>query len=163
MNLLSLRLFSIFFLAVPSDRNNSVSELLTVGLETHPASRSPVPSLEVDYKSLSPPWSPVSCRRFPHNPPSPPTSRGCLFQFFLLALRALVLLHPVPDHVFHFPHSLAPLSFRVLLFSASCDCFYPPTRWDWGILTWGLWLVNVLESCGLCPEYYVLFWRISTH
>jgi hypothetical protein len=34
----------------------------------------------------------------------PPMSRGCMFPFFLLALRASVLfLHPVPDQVLLLP------------------------------------------------------------
>jgi hypothetical protein len=29
------------------------------------------------------------------------------------------------------------------------DCFILPPKWDWGILTWGLQLVDFFEFCGL--------------
>jgi hypothetical protein len=78
--------------------------------------------------------------------PQPPTSRGCLFSFFLLALRVSVLFsHPVPDQ--------APLSSptpclpsHVPLSLPCCVCFLLPPKWDWGILTCVLLL---FEFCGL--------------
>ena len=43
----------------------------------------------------------------------PPTSQGCLFPFFLLALRASLLFPHIPDHVPPFP-SLSPVPPRSL-------------------------------------------------
>jgi len=66
------------------------------------------------------------------------TFQGCLFPFFLQALRASVLfLSPNTWSCFLFP-SLFPLTPRSFLASDLCDYFLLSPKWDWGILTWAL-------------------------
>jgi hypothetical protein len=67
--------YPFFVPAVLSDRNNSES-----------VSVSPIPHLLL---CLS-----AGGGLYNHHPPPPPTSQGCLFAFFLLALRASVLFPP---------------------------------------------------------------------
>lgn len=78
--------------------------------------------------------------------PQPPISWSCLFPLFLLALRALVLFsHPIPDQSLLLPHSPIPIHFpsQVPSFLSSYDCFLLSPKWDWGILTWALQLVDL--------------------
>jgi hypothetical protein len=93
--------------------------------------------------------------------PPHPTSQGCLFPFFLLALMASLLIAPPqylimllffpPCHLSH-PGPFLPLS--------SHDFLLLPPIWDWGILTWALWLVKILELCGFYPGYSVFLANI---
>jgi hypothetical protein len=117
-------------------------------------------SLPLSPESLSPPRSLVqSLEGLP-----PPFFPGYLFQFFLLALRASVLF-PNP-HPNTWPCSPLPLPVTFLTHmppSSLVKCFLLPPKWDWGILTWDLWLVSLLESRALYPGNSVLFWLISTY
>jgi hypothetical protein len=91
--------------------------------------------LPLSPESLSPPRSLVHSV----GSPQPPISRGCRFQFSLLALRASVL----------FPHLLPPLPPIPSTFSP--PRFFPSPlvvaffsvflKWDWGVLIWSLQLV----------------------
>ena len=83
----------------------------------------------------------------------------------LLTLTASLL----PSHTwmcsfFSSPSHLPPRSPTLSLsFSASCDFFLLPSKWDWGILTWALWLDNLFKFCGMYSGYSTLFWLISTY
>jgi hypothetical protein len=96
--------------------------------------------------------------------PQLPISRGCLFPLFLLALGASVIFnHPKPDQVplppsttpsplpIHFPSLLPPHP------PPTCDCFLLSPKWDWGVLTCALQLVDLFKFCGLYLGYSVLF------
>jgi hypothetical protein len=83
-------------------------------------------SLPLSSESLSPPMSLVHSG----GSPQPPISRGCLFPFFLLVLRASVLsLYPILDHVPLSPLP-QPLSLPGPVLLSPCDCFLLPPKWD---------------------------------
>jgi hypothetical protein len=66
-------------------------------------------------------------------PSQPPVSGGCLFPFFLLALRASALfLYPITVQVRLFPLSPHPVHFpsKVSPSLPTCDCFLIPPKWD---------------------------------
>jgi hypothetical protein len=69
------QLFSSFVLAVLSDRNNSGSELLTVGWQPHPSTWCPVFLLEVDSTSSLPPLLGISSKVPPFESWQPLTSQ----------------------------------------------------------------------------------------
>ena len=113
-------------------------------------------SLPLSPESLSPPRSLVHSRGFPHLlAPEvahfhsfcwPSGLQSCFF----------------PQYVIMFPSS-PPWPLRALHPPFLCDCFLFPPKWDWGVFIWALWLVNLLEFCGLYPGYSVFFWLISTY
>jgi hypothetical protein len=68
------------------------------------------------------------------NSPQPPTSRGCMLPFFLLALWDFSSFPPPkPNHV-PLSHPSHPLSLPGLSL-LPCGCFLFPSKWDWGNLT----------------------------
>jgi hypothetical protein len=143
LDLLFLRLLSNSIPIILSDRNKWV-RVATVGCPT-PSSldvlsscwgwalQVPSPycqafhprSLPLIPESLSPPRSLVHSGGSSPPPPQPPTSRGCLFPFFLLALRTSVLFpHSIPDQVPLSPHSPHPHPLSLPGPSLpTCDCF----------------------------------------
>jgi hypothetical protein len=159
--------FSIFVPAVPSGRNNSESELLTVRWQPHsstcPATRGgfykfPLPTVGLHLRFLLLSSENLSTfRSLLHSGGSapPPTSQGCLFPFFLLALRASLL--------FTSPHNTWSCS--PPHFSVSSPSQPPPTVCPQNCFPphCVLQLVNLLESSVLCPGYSILFWLISTY
>jgi hypothetical protein len=86
------------------------------------------------------------------------TSQGCLFSFFLLALRASVLFpHPISDQNLHcpiFPPHPLP---RVPSSLVTCDCFLLLPKWYSDILSWALQLVEHFEFCALYLGYPLFF------
>jgi len=113
MDLLSLRLFPSFVLAVLLDRNNSGSEFLTVGWQPHPSTRCSVFLLKVDTTSSLSFLLGISSKFPPFDyleslTPRPLVyARGLLyllppkvacFHSLLLGLRASLLCPPRPIH-----------------------------------------------------------------
>ena len=45
----------------------------------------------------------------------------------------------------------------------SCDHFFILPKWDWGVLTWALKFVILLELCGFFPGNDIFFWLIITY
>ena len=141
LDLLSLSLFSIFVPAVLLNRDNSGSEILTVGWPSHPSTWCPVFLLEMDSTLFLSPLLGISSKVPPFEswdsltsqiwyilepPTPPPTFRGYIFPFILLALGAKLLVSP--DHLPLFPcsslSSLFPssLPFSALLFHLRSNC-----------------------------------------
>ena len=114
-------------------------------------------SLPLSPEFQLPPKSLIHSREFPQSTPS----RGCLLPFFVLALRVSFLFsHPVPDQVLlspTLPLSLPGPLIHPHLWLLSC----PSSKWEWGILTWALQLVDLFEFYGLYLGYYVPFFFLA--
>jgi hypothetical protein len=102
--------------------------------------------------SYSHPWCLGLSRGFP----PPPTPHCCIFLFISLAIWASLLSIPILDTVSPLP-SAFPLLPRSLPPSASCDCFVPPSKWDWSTHTWAFFLVKLHMVCELNHWYLDLF------
>ena len=96
--------------------------------------------------------------------PQPPIYQGCLFLFFLLALRASVIFPlPIANQVSLFPYSSILLLFpsQVCTILPTCD-FFLLSKWDWGVLTCALQVLDLFEFCGLYRVLRTFWLLIST-
>jgi hypothetical protein len=65
-------------------------------------------------------------------------------------------LLPPPFPFTHFTSQVPP-------FLPICDCFLLSPKWDWGVLTWALSLVDLFEFYGLYIGYSVLFFVVCLY
>jgi hypothetical protein len=125
-------------------------------------------------ESLLPPMSLVHSG----GSPQPPISWGCLFPFFLLALRDSVLFsHPIPDQVPLSPHSWfnfppgsltpSPLWMHLSLSQVGLRCSHLGTSacwrfwvlwtvsWEYSSVLFFFFLVNMHLLVSTCQELYI--------